>query len=131
MQGQNEFEELYAFYPLWYEHENKILMWYDADWLANFSIPLETESGRLAWELILNCTQRSEKLPNSGNGSKMSKGKKFDWCFEHHATEDVKAAVDGAGEYHKFILAKAFKEQGDQVKNIFQKFLDHMDNYIV
>ena len=116
MLGQNEFEELYSNYPLWYEHENKVLMWYDADWLANFSNPLETESGRLAWELILNCTQMSEKLPKWVNNFNMIKGKKFHWCFEHHATEDVKAAVDGAGEYHKFMIAMAFKEESDQVQ---------------
>ena len=65
MLGQNKFEELYSFYPLWYE--NNTLMWYEADWLANFTNPLETESGREAWELILNCTQSSEKLPKPGN----------------------------------------------------------------
>ena len=65
MLGQNKFEELYSFYPLWYE--NKTLIWYDADWLANFTNPLETESGREAWELILNCTRSFEKLPQPGN----------------------------------------------------------------
>ena len=39
----------------------------------------------------------------------------IDLCFEHHATEDVKIAVDGIGEYHKFMIAMAFKEEGDQV----------------
>ena len=108
--GQDEFEELYAFYPLWYEYENKTLMWYDADWLGNFSNSLETEAGRLAWELILNCS-----LPKSGNDSNKGRSKIFDQCFERHATEDVRAAVDGAGEYHKFLIATAFKEESDQV----------------
>ena len=55
MLGQDEFNELYTFYPLWYK--NKTLMWYDADWLTNFTKPLEMEPGREAWELILSCTQ--------------------------------------------------------------------------
>ena len=36
---------------------------------------------------------------------------KFDYCFERHATEDVKAAVEEAGEYHKFI-----KEERQKLK---------------
>ena len=64
MLGQDRFKDLYAYYPLWYE--NTTLMWWEADWLANFTNPLETESGREAWELILNCTKSSEKLPKPG-----------------------------------------------------------------
>ena len=44
-----------------------------------------------------------------------SKISKFDVCFELHATEEVKVAVEGAGEYHKFIIGKAFREESDQV----------------
>ena len=119
MLGQDKSDELYSFYPLWYEYENKTLMWYDADWISNFTNPLETESGRHSWELILNCTQSSEKLKllTSGKNSKKckNKNKKFDCCFDIHATDEVNASVEGIGEYHKFILAKAFREQGDEV----------------
>ena len=40
---------------------------------------------------------------------------KFDVCFELHSTEEVKVALEGAGEYHKFIIDKAFREESDQV----------------
>ena len=113
----NAFDELYSYYPLWYD-DNKALQWYDPDWLTNFSSPLRTESGREAWEVIVNCTQSSTKLPKSVSCNQLNRKKKiskFDCCFMLHATEEVKVAVEGAGEYHRFILDKALTEQRDQV----------------
>ena len=39
----------------------------------------------------------------------------FDHCFDLHATDEVKLAVEAAGDYHRFILEKAFRQQKDQV----------------
>ena len=64
MLGIDEFEELYSYYPLWYE--NNTLIHYEAEWMTAFKSSLDEESGREAWELILNCTQSSTKLPNTG-----------------------------------------------------------------
>ena len=114
---ENAFDELYSYYPLWYD-DDKTLQWYDPDWLTKFTSPLETETGREAWELIVNCTQSSTNLPKAGSCHHLHRKKKiskFDCCFEVHATEEVKFAVEGAGQYHKFILDKALTEQGDQV----------------
>ena len=121
--GQDKHERLYPNYLFWYD-ENKTLIWWDLpDWMGSFFYPLETASGRESWELILNCTQSSAKqeLQTSGRDSKKckNKNKKFNCCFELHSTEEVKASFEGVGEYHKFILGKAFNEQSDEVNIIF------------
>ena len=61
MLGLDEFEELYSYYPLWYENKTTVL--YEANSMTSFTSPLEEESGREAWELILNCTQ--QQRPNT------------------------------------------------------------------
>ena len=78
--------------------------------------------------LILQLNQIKE----SGNDSKKSESKKFDHCFERHAnaTEDVKAAVDEAGEYHKFMIAMAFEEESDQVYKTLIRKSNNLTVYI-
>ena len=49
------------------------------------------------------------------NKKKKKKVSEFDRCFDRHATDEVKLSVEAAGDYHKFILEKAFKQQKDQV----------------
>ena len=40
-----------------------------------------------------------------------------DACFDRHATDEVKESIAMIGDYHMFLIDRAFKNQKDQVNN--------------
>ena len=94
------------------------------------------------WGSIMTCSQQ---LISSDTGTGSPRPNIFDWskyvgdnanlsnCFNRYATEEMKYAFEMAGDYHKFILERHFRNniwvsllkkryfpnQGDIIRNVF------------
>ena len=78
-----------------------------------------------AWDDILQCAYNTTKFPRPSIFSPTytnNYGNDYDYnssastpCFDLHATNEVKESLASIGDYHIFLIDRAFAKQSDKV----------------
>ena len=78
-------------------------------WKWEFTAPARSESGRKSWEQIAECAYNTTLYPRPSIFDNST------GCFDTYATHEVREAILWAGDYHKYVLDKAFTHQERKV----------------
>ena len=79
-----------------------------AKWKQSLNKSSTTQSGRRSWEQIAECARNSKQNPPRPSIFERESNNAPS-CFDRHATQDVKKAIEDAGKYHKWQLDRFFQ----------------------
>ena len=107
MWGLNYMDSLDQYNPLEFEFQNgkKIYTGRSTRWKYYLEKSGSTQSGRTSWEQIAGCADSGNEYPRpnifySANSPS---------CFDRHATQDVRLAIEEAGDYHAYQIYEVLR----------------------
>ena len=107
MWGLNYMDYLDQYNPLEFEFTNrgKIYTGRSTRWKYYLEKSGRSQSGRRSWEQIARCADSGNQYPRpnifySANSQS---------CFDRHATQDVRLAIEEIGDYHQYQIYNFFR----------------------